>query len=161
MGNVERLLFSLCFIIVSAQGSMSSHSYGQFGVASEEDTNSTWPTKMTFHETKTNYMLGTALLKRLYGRMDHTDNLIKTEINQVYEKLKDQIQRQRRRAENGSPKNQNGTNSPKRGNNYNNQNDKQQQSNKKGKHQEKRDKKGKKDRKQMNEEYSQERYNNN
>lgn len=55
MGKTEKIFFSLCLIIVSANGAMSSYSFGQFGVASEEETNSTWPTKMTFHETKTNY----------------------------------------------------------------------------------------------------------
>ncbi len=54
---MDKLIISLCVLIVSVQGSMSSYSYGagQFGAASEEELNTTWPTKMTFQETKTNY----------------------------------------------------------------------------------------------------------
>jgi len=82
---------------------VNGSSYG-FGPQSEEETNPSWPTKMTFGETKTNYMLGSALLKRVYKRMDHSDSLMKSEINQMYEKLRDEIQRSLRQKCDGTRK---------------------------------------------------------
>jgi len=87
-------LSCLCSAITTAHGS----SYG-FGPQSEEESNPSWPTKMTFGETKTNYMLGSALLKRVYKRMDHSDSLMKLEINQMYDKLRDEIQKSLRKCD--------------------------------------------------------------
>jgi len=89
------LAFScLCSVVTIVNGS----SYG-FGPQSEEESNPSWPTKMTFGETKTNYMLGSALLKRVYKRMDHSDSLMRSEINQMYDKLRDEIQKSLRKCD--------------------------------------------------------------
>lgn len=103
MANIEKrklFLSSFCLIAVIVQGDSF-----KFRDQSEEDPYAKWPARLTWGETKTHdsnllkciwyisiihennfclyLVLGTALLKRIFTRVDHTETFLKAEINQV------------------------------------------------------------------------------
>ncbi|CAL8083133.1 unnamed protein product [Orchesella dallaii] len=93
-GNWKAIVSGI-FILYSVQLACSQQHQHQGGSPHEM----LWPTSLSFHETKTNAMLGEAILKRVYSRIGFTDNIIRAEIDTLFDRLKEVIEKRLRKCE--------------------------------------------------------------